>query len=218
MAKKKESTFVNMVVMLLLVSAVAATALAFVYQVTKKPIAKAKLKKDKKAVGLVVPKFNNNPVGESDTLRIDKRSELIFYPAKKDGKLIGVAVKTFSDIGFTERIKIMVGFSAEGKIYGTSVLEHKETPGLGDKMQKNKTTDIIENEDGSKDTTWWSKQFIGKTPKFKITKQDVKEPTNIKVSKDGGEVDAITAATITSRAFCDAINRAYIEFEKRQKK
>ena len=163
MAKKKESTFVNMVVMLLLVSAVAATALAFVYQVTKKPIAKAKLKKDKKAVGLVVPKFNNNPVGESDTLRIDKRSELIFYPAKKDGKLIGVAVKTFSDIGFTERIKIMVGFSAEGKIYGTSVLEHKETPGLGDKMQKNKTTDIIENEDGSKDTTWWSKQFIGKT-------------------------------------------------------
>ena len=220
-AKKKESTFINMVVVLLIVSAVAATALAFVYQATKAPIAKAKLEKDKKAVGLVVPKFDNDPVSESDTLKIDKRSELIFYPAKRGGELVGVAVKTYSDIGFTERIKIMVGFTADGKIYGTSVLEHKETPGLGDKMQKNKTMDIVKNEDGSKDTTWWSKQFIGKIPEFKITKQDgedVPDPVNIKVSKDGGEVDAITAATITSRAFCDAVNRAYIEFEKRNNK
>ncbi len=221
MASKKESTFVNMVVALLIVSAVAATSLAFVYQLTKGPIAKAKIEKDKKAVGLVVPKFDNDPVTESDTIKLgerdpdsekDKRDELIFYPAKKGEKLIGVAVKTFSDMGFTERIKIMVGFNPEGIVTGTSVLEHKETPGLGDKMQKNKTLNIIKDDKGNAiDTTWWSKQFLSKTPTFNSSG----EPGNIKVKKDGGEIDAITAATITSRAFCDAVNRAYIEFKKK---
>ncbi len=213
MASKKESTFKNMVVVLLIVSAVAATSLAFIYQLTKNPIAKAKLEKDKKAVRLVVPDFDNDPVTDSDTVRLgkkdpndkeDKRDKIVLYPAKKEGKLVGTAVKSFSDIGFTERIKIMVGFTPDGAICVTSVLEHKETPGLGDKMQKDKTLRITE-----KDTTWWSKQFIGKIPKLSSSK----EPENIKVKKDGGEIDAITAATITSRAFCDAVNRAYITYK-----
>ena len=200
-----------MVVVLFLIAAIAATALAFVYQATKDPIAKAKLEKDKKAVGLVVPKFNNDPVSESDTIKIgerdpknekDKRDELIYYPAKMDDKLVGMAVKTFSDMGFTERIKIMVGFTPDGKIFSTSVLEHKETPGLGDKMQKNKSP--------------WSEQF---------TKMDVPNIADtdgdgilIEVKQDQGTVDAITAATISSRAFTDACERAYDAFQEFKKK
>lgn len=79
----------------------------------------------------------------------------------------------------------MVGFNPDGTIANYSVLEHKETPGLGSKMD-----------------TWFTKNnkgdVVGKNP----------GTNGLKVSKDGGEVDAITAATISSRAFLDAINRA----------
>ena len=83
----------------------------------------------------------------------------------------------------------MVGLLPDGSINNISVLEHKETPGLGDKMQKSKST--------------WSDQFNGKNPaNYKL-----------KVTKDGGDVDAITAATISSRAYCDAVQRAYDTFK-----
>jgi electron transport complex protein RnfG len=84
----------------------------------------------------------------------------------------------------------MVGFTPDGKIYNTSVLEHKETPGLGDKMDIRKSP--------------WPKQFEGVNP----------SDFNLKVKKDGGDVDAITAATISSRAFCDAIDRAWKAYQK----
>ncbi len=190
-----------MVVVLFIVSAIAATALAFVYQATKDPIKQAKLEKDKKAVGIVVPKFNNDPVSESDTLIIGERDQLIFFPAKMDNKLVGVAIKTYSDIGFTERIKIMVGFTPDGKIFKTAVLEHKETPGLGDKMQKNKGN--------------WSEQFTNlDVPNIQDTDDD---GILIEVKNDQGTIDAITAATISSRAFCDACERAYNAFKKIEK-
>ncbi len=213
MASKKESTFKNMVLVLFLISAIAATALAYVNVATETPISLAKLEKDKKAVSDVVPPFDNNPVAESDTLDIGGGDVIIVYPAKMGEKPVGTAIKTFSDLGFTERIKIMVGFDAEGKISGTSVLEHKETPGLGDKMDKSKSLAVVEKEDGTKDTTWWSKQFIGRKPEFDVVKDGDKNFANAKtivVSKDGGEIDAITASTISSRAFCDAVNRAYV--------
>ena len=79
----------------------------------------------------------------------------------------------------------MVGFSPEGEIINISVLDHKETPGLGDKMQKDKSE--------------WSNQFNGKNP----------ANDNLVVTKDGGLIDAITASTISSRAYCDAVQRAY---------
>jgi len=201
MASKKKSSFVNMVVVLLIVATVAATALASVYQVTKGPIEKAKLEKDKKAVGDVVPEFNNDPVSESDTLVFNERDKLIFYPAKMDGELVGVAVKTYSDLGFTERIMIMVGFTPDGKIINTTVLEHKETPGLGDKMDIKKST--------------WCEQFKG------LDVNEIQDSDGdgilIEVKKDQGTIDAITAATISSRAFCDACERAYDEFVKFEK-
>ena len=83
----------------------------------------------------------------------------------------------------------MVGFLPDGTINDVAVLEHEETPGLGDKMEKKKSD--------------WSLQFQGKNP----------ETFRLSVTKDGGDVDAITASTISSRAFCDAVTRAYENFK-----
>jgi electron transport complex protein RnfG len=133
-----------------------------------------------------VPEFTNDPNADMYMVPSDMEGDsLEFYPAYNNEELVGTAVKTFSDLGFTRRIFIMVGFKADGTIKNIQVLDHAETPGLGDKMAKSKST--------------WSEQFNDKNPKdFKL-----------KVKKDGGDVDAITAATISSRAFSDAVDRAY---------
>ncbi len=79
----------------------------------------------------------------------------------------------------------MVGFSPDGTITDIAVIQHQETPGLGDKINKSKSG--------------FSLQFQGKNPaNFKLS-----------VEKDRGDVEAITASTISSRAYCDAVQRAY---------
>lgn len=188
MASKKESNFVNMVVTLFIVSAVAALALGAVYTVTKEPIALAKKAKLEAAIKAVVPDFDHLrteavPVG-------DGGDSLILYYASKSDQVVGTAIKTYTMKGFSGRVELMVGFLDDGTIENTAVLMHKETPGLGDKMDKKKSD--------------FSLQFNGKNP----------ATYKLKVKKDGGDVDAITAATISSRAFCDAVQRAYDVFEK----
>ena len=102
--------------------------------------------------------------------------------------LVGTAVGTYSNKGYdATQIQLMVGFLPDGSIRNISVIQQKETPGLGTKMKEPKFKD----------------QFNKKNPaEFKL-----------KVKKDGGQVDAITAATISSRAFCDAVDRAYRNYQ-----
>jgi electron transport complex protein RnfG len=190
MASKRESTFLNMVLTLFMVAAVAALALGGVYTVTKEPIAIAKQKKLEAAIKAVLPDFDT--ITTKKVLEANGTDSLTFYYAEKAGEQIGVAVKSYTNSGFSGNIEIMVGLLNDGSISNTSVLSHKETPGLGDKMDKKKSD--------------FPDQFMGKNP----------AAFNLKVTKDGGEVDAITAATITSRAFCDAVQRAYDTFEENQ--
>ena len=189
MASKTESTLRNMLIALFVVSFISATTLGYVYEFTKEPIAAAKLKKKIAAIKQVVPEFTNDPNADMYRVASDFEGDsLEFYPAYKDKELSGIAVKTFSDNGFTKRIYLMVGFLPDGTIHNINVLEHAETPGLGDKMDKKKSN--------------WSEQFNGKNPaNYKLV-----------VTKDGGDVDAITAATISSRAYTDAVDRAYKAF------
>ncbi|MFW6094909.1 MAG: RnfABCDGE type electron transport complex subunit G [Bacteroidota bacterium] len=185
----KESTFSNMVLTLFLVTLFASTALGFIYELTKGPIEKAKLEKKNMAIQQVVPEYDNNPNDEAYEVELDDAT-LTLYPAKKEGKTVGVAVETFTTKGFSGEFRLMVGFNDDGTINNISVLEHAETPGLGDKMESDKSD--------------WSEQFYNKSP----------EEFNLAVKGDGGDVDAITAATITSRAYCDAVERAYKAFKK----
>ncbi len=180
---KIESSFKNMALSLTIISMVASACLAFVYQVTKGPIEASILNKKISAIKMVIPDFDNNPDSEMFRLPTGDGDSLDIYPAKKDGNLIGFAVNTYSPSGFSGNISLMAGFRTDGTIINIAVLEQKETPGLGTKMAEPEFKD----------------QFNDKNP----------SDFDLKVKKDGGQVDAITAATISSRAFCDALQRAY---------
>ena len=194
MGKKLESNFRNMVLVLFVVTFVASAAVGVVNTLTADKIAQAQQDKQVEAIRQVVAPFDNDPLTEADTVGTPDGGELVFFPATKNGEPVGTAVKTYSNNGFSGFISIMVGFNPDGSIYNYSVLEHKETPGLGSKMGE-----------------WFVKgakgDVTGKTP----------GTAGLQVSKDGGDVDAITAATISSRAFLDAINRASKVLEKKQK-
>ena len=157
---KLESTFKNMVLSLVIISMVAAGALAGVYMLTLGNIEAQKKAKQEAAKQAVL-------AGHED----------------------GYAVETAVD-GFGGTFRVMVGFDQEGNILGYEILEHQETPGLGSHM-----VHWFKNADKP------NQNIIGR------------KGGNLQVSKDGGEIDAITAATISSRAFLKAINQAYAEFK-----
>lgn len=185
---KKESTLKNMFIALLVITFVASASLGGIYELTKEPIAAAKLEKKNNAIRQVIPEFDNSPTVDVYKKAVDGDT-LYFYPGMKGDEPVGTAVETFTNLGFSGEIKVMVGFLPDGTINDVAVLEHKETPGLGDKMERKKSE--------------WSVQFQGKNP----------ETFRLSVKKDGGDVDAITASTISSRAFCDAVARAYETFK-----
>jgi len=185
---KTESTFKNMVLSLTLISLGASASLGFVYVMTKAPIEASILNKKLNAIRQVVPEFTNNPNEEMFRLPTGEGDSLDIYPAKKEGEIIGYAIDTYTKEGFAGNIRLIAGFRPDGTIINISVLEQKETPGLGTKM----------TEPGFRD------QFNNKNPSEFM----------LKVKKDGGPVDAITAATISSRAFCDALQRAYNTIQK----
>ena len=188
MAKKKESTLVNMLVALLVIAAVSGGVLGLVYGVTKDAIAEVDQKKNEAAIQAVLP-LEGEITYKADTLSYDYEGATLTFPCNlaydANGNFQGAAVKT-NEGGFGGKIDMMVGFLADGTIKGTSVLSHSETPGLGANM-----------------TGKFKDQFVDKNPAdFKLI-----------VKKDGGDVDAITAATITSRAFSKAVDKAYKAFE-----
>lgn len=183
-----ESTLKNMVVVLCTITLVASAAVGGVYILTKEPIAEAKVMKTNNAIKEVMPTFDNDPSAEVITQEVEGETVKI-YPAKQGGELKGYAIETFSKNGFGGKISLMVGMLTDGTINSISVIEQKETPGLGDKIEKSKSNFAV--------------QFEGKNPAdFKLA-----------VKKDGGDIDAITASTITSRAFADAVDRAYKIFK-----
>ena len=158
--EKLQSSFKNMVLSLVIISMVAAGALAGVYMLTLKNIEAQKIAKQEAAKQAVL-----------------------------NGHEDGVAIETAVN-GFGGEFRVMVGFDQEGNILGYEILEHQETPGLGSHM-----THWFKNADKP------GQNIIGR------------KAGNLTVSKDGGDVDAITAATITSRAFLKAVNQAYAEFK-----
>ena len=186
---KKQSSLINMVLTLFVITAVAAVALGFVYSFTKGPIEDVKKEKLSKALSEVLPEFDT-VANEIIAITWDKKLDSVpVFKVFKGNVQVGTAVEAITHIGFGGDVKVLVGFDANGNIFGYSVLEHKETAGLGSKMGE-----------------WFQKGGKGNViGKDLSTKADVK--------KDGGDVDAITAATISSRAFCDALNKAYAAYK-----
>lgn len=196
MASKMKSTFTTMLLTLMIITSIAALALGAVYNATKEPIRLAQEAKQKQAIRDVLPEFT-----EFKTVMVpdaDGADSLECFIGMKDGAPVGIAFKTYTMKGFSGLIRLMVGFDTKGDFCKTAVLQHSETPGLGDKMAVSKSD--------------FSKQFWN-TPAASLLSDG-----KFKVTKDGGKIDAITAATISSRAFCDAVQRAYDTYEKEQSK
>ncbi|MBO5086548.1 MAG: RnfABCDGE type electron transport complex subunit G [Paludibacteraceae bacterium] len=179
--KKLESSFANMVIVLTVITVVAAACLGAMNNLTAEPIAASKKAKQEAAIKAVLPEFTT--VDEETIVNEQK----IFRAYNANGELVGIAIET-KELGFGGDVTTMVGFDANGTIVDYSLLAHAETPGLGSKL-----------------VDW-----------FKV-KSDIRGVSSdkmpLRVSKDGGEYDAITAATISSRAFLNSINKAYETYQ-----
>lgn len=184
--QKLKSSITNMVLVLVGVAVIMGGILAYVNKVTTPAIEEINKKNTAEAISAVLPGVDtSNLKDEEKTLNIGgKDYAFVLHKAMSGDEWLGTAVESTTG-GFGGDLKIMVGFDKEGNILGYSLLAHSETPGLGAKadqwFQKDQKGDII-----------------GKNPSSPLT-----------VSKDGGDVDAITASTITSRAFLNAVNNAY---------
>ncbi|MBR5964307.1 MAG: RnfABCDGE type electron transport complex subunit G [Bacteroidaceae bacterium] len=207
--KRLESSFKNMVLVLTIISLVAAGLLAYINSVTKGPI--EKITADNQAAGIKAV-LNLEPVDsivcQADTT---ENGNVIFRVTRADGTYVGTAVQARDEKGFGGPIVVLVGFSGNGEIQGYQVMQHSETPGLGARANEWFRTEASTE---TKVVSAFSKVFFGNPDPAGNHNVIGMNPgsSNLTVSKDGGEVDAITASTITSRAFLRTVQNAYYAY------
>lgn len=180
-----KSSFTNMVICLTAICLVCSGLLAGVYALTKNPIEAAAKAKNEAAVKAVLPD-SAVQIEEERTIEFEGAEYVYNLAYDEQGNTVGCAInvsdKNAASQSFGGGLLLKVGFDAEGNIVNTKVLSHSETPGLGAKC--------IEPA--------FSEQFRGFNP---IEKK-------LAVKKDGGDIDAITASTITSRAYSATVQLA----------
>lgn len=184
---KLQSSFKNMALSLTCIALVAAGALAGVYMMTMAPIETAMKAKQEAAIMQVLPQLEGLQVADAEEI-----NGITLYKAYVGEEWVGTAVEASTkgnqNMPFGGVFRLMVGFDNVGNVVNYVVLEQAETPGLGALM-----------------TTWFKnadkpgQYILGKNP----------ATTEFSVSKDGGDIDAITASTITSRAFLEVVVKAY---------
>lgn len=181
-----------MIVVLVAVAVVSGGLLAWVNNATEGPI------KEQDELALAngiksVMGVDDLKVTSNDEIKNDVGGKeytfIIHKTSDAQGKFLGAAIES-TTMGFGGDLKVLVGFDAEGKILGYTILQHAETPGLGAKADK-----------------WFQKDGKGN-----IIGRQMDSSRPLTVSKDGGDVDAITASTITTRAFLKAVNQAYAAY------
>lgn len=173
-----KSNLVNMVLVLGATCLLCSGILAGAYALTKEPIDAAAAAKTARSIGEVLPHFTETSY---ESVEVDGKA-YNYYKAVDGDKLVGYAVES-TVVGFGGPLSLIVGITPDGVVYNTSVLSHSETPGLGAKC----STD---------------EKFIGQWKGFNPAEK------KLSVKKDGGDVDAITASTITSRAYTLAVENA----------
>lgn len=180
-----ESSLKNMVLVLFTITLISSAAVGGVYMLTEEPIAQAKVAAVNDALKQVLPQYETTT---SQTIEVNALP-IVAHTATVADKAVGYAVESISKNGFGGTVRLMVGFDAEGKILNINVLEQKETPGLGTKMADEGNVLLMSFKD------------------------KVAADVNMTVKKDGGDIDALTAATISSRAYAEAVAVAYEAFK-----
>lgn len=169
---------IKMVVVLTVISVVAGYLLATTNKITKAPIATAGLAEKMDAMKKVLPPYDNDPAANTCVVQ-EAGKQWTFYVARRQGAFAGAAFEAASDQGYSGTIRILAGILPDNNIKGLEIIEHAETPGLGAKISENAFKD----------------QFQGKAVLS----------TRWTVKKDGGDIDAITGATISPRAVVAAL-------------
>ena len=185
-----ESTLKNMVAVLFGITLVASAGVGVVNMITVEPIAQSKQAATTAALTEVLPPFDETT---SEELTIDEMP-ITVYTATRGGVVAGYAVQSMSKLGFGGAVRMMVGFDPDGRVVNINVLEQTETPGLGTKMC----------DEGN--------PLLGSVKGQRLEDKQLVDG-KLAVRKDGGDVDALTAATISSRAYVDAVNRAWMAYK-----
>ena len=184
-----KSTLFNMTAVLFSITLISSAGVGVVNMITEEPIAAAREAATTAALTEVLPPFDATTTEE---LTIDELP-IVVYTATKEGAVTGYAVQTMTKQGFNGVVRLMVGFTPEGEVVNINVLEQAETPGLGTKMAD-----------------------AGNPLLMSVKGQRLEDKKlvdgKLAVRKDGGDVDALTAATISSRAYVDAVNRAWMAY------
>lgn len=191
--KKIGSSLQNLILVLVGCALITGVLLAWVNHITEGPIAEKAEKTLADGIQEVMG-TTGLTVTANDTLKLSMDGKeatfVVHQTADRNGRPLGAAVES-TTLGFGGDLRVLVGFNPQGTILGYTILQTSETPGLGAKAQ-----------------TWFQKggkgDIIGMRPNEAL----------LSVSKDGGQVDAITASTITSRAFLKAVNQAYAAYSQ----
>lgn len=143
--------------------------------------------------------YNNDILADTLILGSNKqlgtRETTVAYRARLDSKPVAVILTAIAPDGYSGNIKLLIGIHYDGSLAGVRVISHKETPGLGDKINEKKADWIL---------------------KFKNLSLQNPEPSKWKVKKDGGDFDQFTGATITPRAVVTAVKKALQYFDQRR--
>ena len=181
-------------VLLLSFALITAGILALTYERTKGTIEAAERKAAEKALLEIIPadRIDNDllldtlPVPPEAWRQLGLEEGGNLHIARRHKKIIAVIVPTIALDGYSGTIKMIAGINRDGTVAGVRVLSHRETPGLGDKIDLKKSE--------------WIKSFNGRSLASPT-------PDRWKVKKDGGEFDQFTGATITPRAVVTQIAR-----------
>ena len=129
--------------------------------------------------------YDNNPFNDTITLNDSQRTRV--YRARLENRTVAVILETATYDGYNGRIDLLVAARPDGTISGVRVIRHRETPGLGDDIEHNKSRWIYGFENTS----------LNRPPQHQWH-----------VKRDGGYFDQITGATITPRAVVAAVREA----------
>lgn len=151
------------------------------------------------AINALVDRHEYNNDILTDVITLPKTKQLAteenttVYRARKDNTPVAVILTSIAPNGYSGKITLLVGIYYDGSLAGVRVINHKETPGLGDKINEKKTD--------------WILKFKGLS---------LLNPVDTKwaVKKDGGEFDQFTGATITPRAVVSAVKKSLQFFEQ----
>ena len=196
--KESLASLMTPILVIVLIAAGAAALLAVVKEATREAIAAAALAETEKGVKLVLPEGATVDVTKTATASVSGKDLILYAGTDADGTITSVAVKTFTETGYSGFIGVMVGFAPlddpeKLQVTRTYILSHAETPGLGAKI-----TSCQESNDASECAgEFWTR--------YKDLPVD---GAVLKVDKDGGKIQSLTSATISTRAVTGAVLEA----------